>query len=96
LSEPEISYEDHGSKARYVIATPEGEAQLALSIASPKLVIAEHTEVPKALEGRGYARALLQRLLADARAKGFRIVPLCPYVLAQYRKHPEWAELFAS
>ena len=30
----------------------------------------------------------------DARAEGFKIIPLCPYVNAQRRKHPEWADLF--
>ncbi|SLN50581.1 GNAT family N-acetyltransferase [Roseisalinus antarcticus] len=95
MSEPEVVREDTGSKARYVILTPEGEAELTLSILSESLVIADHTAVPKALEGKGYARALLERLLADARAEGFRIVPLCPYVNAQRAKHPEWAELFS-
>jgi len=28
-------------------------------------------------------------MIGDARANGFKIVPICPYVLAQYQKHPE-------
>ena len=93
---PEIAYERGGSKARYVILTEAGEAELTLSILSPTLVIADHTGVPKALEGHGYAWALLQRLLADARSEGFKIVPLCPYVNAQRARHPDWAALFAT
>ncbi|MGZ9811332.1 GNAT family N-acetyltransferase [Pseudoroseicyclus sp. H15] len=91
---PQVLYEEGGGKGRYHIDTPEGSAELILSLSSPKLVIAEHTEVPKALEGQGFAKQLLQALLDDARAKGFKIVPLCPYVNAQRRRHPEWAELF--
>nr|WP_156169436.1 GNAT family N-acetyltransferase [Wenxinia marina] len=79
-----------------MIALPEGEAELTLSIASPTMVIADHTGVPKALEGRGLARRLLDALLADARAEGYKIVPLCPYVNAQRRRHPEWADLFTG
>lgn len=94
-AEPEIRYEDHGTKARFVIDLPEGEAELVLSLATPSLVIAEHSEVPKALEGRGLASKMVARLVTDAEAKGFRIVPLCPYVRAQFRRHPEWAPLFA-
>ena len=32
-------------------------------------------------------------MIADARSHGFRIIPLCPYVRAQYRRHPEWADV---
>ena len=92
---PPVVRETDGSRGRYVIATPEGEAELTISITTPTLVIADHTAVPKALEGRGIARRLLDALLADARAQGFRIVPLCPYVNAQRRKHPDWADLFS-
>ena len=91
----EITKEVTGSKGRFVLATSEGEAELTISIASPTLVIADHTGVPKALEGQGIARKLLDALLADARANGYWIVPLCPYVNAQRRKHPEWADLFS-
>ena len=35
-------------------------------------------------------------IAAQLRATGLRIVPLCPYVQAQYRRHPEWADVFTS
>ncbi|WP_373354252.1 GNAT family N-acetyltransferase [Pseudoroseicyclus sp. CXY001] len=92
----DVRYDEGGGKGRYFIERPEGVAELVLSLSSPRLVIAEHTEVPTALEGQGLARLLLDALLADAREKGFRIVPLCPYVNAQRRRHPEWAELFSG
>jgi predicted GNAT family acetyltransferase len=82
------------TKGRYVLVFPEGEAELTYSILTPDKVIADHTFVPDALAGQGIARRLLDRLLADARAEGFRIMPLCPYVNAQRKKHPEWADLF--
>ena len=92
---PEIEREDHGSKRRYVIRAPEGEAELTLSILSPDRVIADHTYVPDSLRGQGLADQLLGALLADARAQGFTIVPLCPFVAGQARRHPDWAPLFA-
>ena len=57
-------------------------------------VIADHTEVPEALGGTGAGLALVERLVADARAQGFKIVPLCPFVNAMRRKHPDWADAF--
>ena len=91
----EVEFEDHGSKRRYVIRRPEGEAELTLSVLTPERVIADHTYVPDALRGQGLAETLLDALLADARAQGFTIVPLCPFVTGQARRHPEWAALFS-
>ncbi len=45
------------------------------------------------MRGMGAARALTERLIADARAKGQRIVPLCPYVRSLSQRHPEWSDV---
>lgn len=96
-AEPEvrISYEDQGHKGRFVARIPgvEGEGVLTLSKASDVLVIADSTFAPDAMRGTGAAKALVEALIADARAKGYRIIPLCPYVKAQSLKHPEWADV---
>ena len=39
------------------------------------------------------ADALAERVVADARAEGFRIVPLCPFFKAQAMRHPDWADV---
>lgn len=61
----------------------------------PAVRVAEHTLVPRAFEGRGIAARLVEALIADARADGFRIEPQCSYVAAQFRRHPDWADLLA-
>jgi predicted GNAT family acetyltransferase len=83
------------TKGRYVgrIAGVDGEAELTFSRTSPTLIIADHTFAPDSMRGMGAASALVQRLIADARAEGFKIIPLCPYVKAQYQRHPEWADV---
>lgn len=57
--------------------------------------VAEHTLVPRELEGRGIARQLVEALIADARAQGFKVEPQCSYVEAQFRRNPDWADLRA-
>ncbi|MEM9344349.1 MAG: GNAT family N-acetyltransferase [Pseudomonadota bacterium] len=90
----DVRREINETKGRYVIDLPEGEAELTYSILSPQTIIADHTGVPKAAEGQGVGAALVERLVTDARAEGVKIVPLCPYVNAWRRRHPEWADVF--
>lgn len=55
--------------------------------------VADHTTVPPEIGGRGVAARLVEALVADARAQGFRIEPECSYVDAAFRRHPEWQDL---
>ncbi len=70
------------------------EADLTYSRMGETRVIADHTAVAEALAGTGAGLRLVERLVADARAEGFLIVPLCPFVNAMRRKHPDWADAF--
>ncbi len=49
-----------------------------------------HTGVPPALEGRGIGSALVRAGLNYAREQGYHIVPLCSFVAAYLRRHPEY------
>ncbi|WP_294929951.1 GNAT family N-acetyltransferase [uncultured Paracoccus sp.] len=93
-----ISYEDHGRKGRYAARMDgvEGEGELTISRASDSLVIADHTHVPDTMRGSGVASALVGRLVENARAGGWRIVPLCPFVRAQSLRHPEWSDVIGD
>ncbi|MGQ0430722.1 MAG: GNAT family N-acetyltransferase [Gammaproteobacteria bacterium] len=90
-----ITRELTASKGRYVgrIQGVEGEAELTFSRAGPKLVIADHTFTPDSMRGMGVAKALVERLIADARNEGFKITPHCPFVKSQFERNPDWAEL---
>ncbi|MAC77354.1 MAG: GNAT family N-acetyltransferase [Rhodobacteraceae bacterium] len=90
-----ISYKDGETKGRYVarIDGVDGEGELTISKVSDVLIIADHTHVPDTMRGRGVAAALAEHLVAEARAKGQRIVPLCPFVRSQALRHPDWADV---
>lgn len=63
---------------------------------SPGTVTFTHTEVPEALEGRGIGAQLVRGALDDARARGEKVVPLCPFVAAYITRHPEYQDLLAK
>ncbi len=89
----DIREEKTGSGGRYV-ATVEGhEAEMSYSRASAKLIIIDHTGVPDALRGKGVGQALAAHAVEEARAGGWKIVPLCPFFKAQVARHPEWEDV---
>ena len=55
-----------------------------------------HTAVPRALAGRGIAAALVSSALAEARAQGWRVRPVCSYVRACMRRHPQNNDLLEA
>jgi predicted GNAT family acetyltransferase len=89
----DILLEEGPSKGRYVYRLGEDEAEMTFSKAGAHLIIIDHTEVPDAFRGQGVGPALVARGVADARAAGKHILPLCPFAAAQFRRHPEWADV---
>ncbi len=57
--------------------------------------VATHTIVPDEIGGRGIAGLLVDRLIADARNQGFKVVPQCWYVAKKFDQNPDWADLRA-
>lgn len=91
-----VEREQDEGRGRYVVRLPENrEAELTYRHLDARTVVADHTGVPPAHRNDGIALELVERLIADARAEGLRIVPQCSYVAAQFRRHPEWAPLLA-
>jgi predicted GNAT family acetyltransferase len=68
-----------------------GEAEFLLT---PELVVFTHTTVSPALEGQGVGSALISWALDDARARGYSVLPSCPFVRAFIGRHEqEYADL---
>lgn len=98
MAEFSISRQDDGRGGRYAvtIAGINGEAELSYRHSRPGVIDADHTFAPESMRGTGVAAALVDRLIADARSEGIRIVPTCPYIRARYAKHPEWRDVMTE
>ncbi len=48
-----------------------------------------HTEVPRSLEGNGLGSIIVKKALDYIRKKGYKMIPLCPFVAAYLKRHPE-------
>lgn len=88
--------EDDGKRqGRFTATVPdhEGEAEITYTHRGPNRISADHTGSPDSLRGTGAAAALVAHMIELARAEGFTIIPLCPYVRAQYLRHPDWQDV---
>ena len=93
-NEMTVEREDGPTRGRYVIKlSPGAEAEMTFRKGENNTIIIDHTGVPPAFEGRGIAATLMQYAIDDARKQKFKITPVCSFVVAQFRRHPEWADL---
>lgn len=56
-------------------------------------VIMPHTIVEDRYEGNGVGSKLVKAALDDIRAEGLSVLPLCPFVAAWIRDHPDYTSL---
>jgi len=91
-----VAHEEANGRGRYVVYLPDGsEAEMTYQRRDASTIIADHTGVPPQHRNLGLALRLVEAAIADARLTGSKIVPACSYVVAQFRRHPEWADLRA-
>lgn len=93
----DVEREDRADGGRFVIRLEGGEdGEMTYRKLGPNRFAFDHTFVPRAYRGAGIAQKLMDAAIAAARADGFTIVPVCSYVVAQFERHPEWADLRAE
>lgn len=55
-----------------------------------------HTEVDPSLEGHGIGSKLVEGVLQYIEQNELKIVPLCPFVTAYLKRHPEWNRVVST
>jgi predicted GNAT family acetyltransferase len=92
-----VEREHSGDRGRYVVRLDaDNTAEMTYRRVEPGVIAIDHTYVPRAFRGAGIAEQLVLAGITDARAESQHIVPLCSYVAAQFRRHPEWEGLRAQ
>ena len=77
------------ARSRFVVALPDGDAELVYHMCADDVIDLQHTEVPASGKGKGVGDALVRAALAHAREGALRVIATCPYVQAWLRRHPK-------
>lgn len=74
----------------------EGKAVLEYRLVSgeaPYIIEFTHTFVTKSLRNQGIATKLVEHGLTYAKEKGYKIRPICPFVVDYVENHPEFKKI---
>lgn len=58
-----------------------------------EVITMAHTIVPESLRGNKIGDMLVEESLSICQDKGWKVIPLCPFVLAYLKEHVEFQEL---
>src|ERR1700712_2207172 len=83
-----LNLNEKGHGAFYIMDGEEQMGEMVVSIDGNNLTV-YHTEVSAKAEGKGFAKKLLTAMVEYVRGKGLKVIPLCPYVHAQFRRYPD-------
>ena len=86
----------HNQAASRYELTEDGATAFASYVHESDVLVFDHTVTPPELRGRGIASRLVKAALADARAKGLRILPACSFVAYYVARHPEEGDLVGA
>ena len=94
MNDIRLRLNEAGRGAFFLEENGETLAEMEISVTNGKLTV-YHTEVAEKLKGQGVAGKLLSTMASYAREKDLKVIPLCPYVLAQFNRHPDkYADLW--
>jgi hypothetical protein len=86
---------DDKARRRYEAYVDNALAAYATYELTPGGIDFLHTETEPGFEGHGVGSRLAEAALDDARARGLRVTPRCPFIAGYIKRHPAYAELVA-
>jgi len=87
---------DEPERSRYEAWVGDRMAGAAYYRLHPDRIVFTHTEVDEAFGGQGIASHIAAFALDDARARGLRVEPRCPFVAAYMRRHHAYDDLLVD
>ena len=88
MDDVKLKSDEKGNGHFYILDGEEQVAEMQINISGNDLTV-YHTEVSPKAEGKGLAKKLLAAMVDHARKNVLKVIRLCPYVHAQFKRHAE-------
>ena len=88
MSEVKFNLDNGRRGAFYIDENQKKAGEMVVGISETALTV-YHTEVDPEMEGKGLAKQMLDEMVNYARKHDLQVVPLCEYVLVQFKRHPD-------
>lgn len=89
-----IQHQDNGKNGKFYVEVAEvPEAEMTYLWSGEQRIIIDHTEVSDVLRGQQVGKQLVQAAVDFAREKQIKILPLCPFANAVFKKTPDFQDV---
>lgn len=68
-------------------------AEMIYTMPAPGQMLIEHTEVSEELRGQNIGYQLVKAAVEYARHHSLKIIPVCPFAQAVFKKKPEFSDI---
>ena len=85
-----ILQKDNSRRGKFYLGKEGKEvAEMAYTYRGNGKISIDHTEVDESLEGQGVGHKLLDGAVAFVRKNNLKVIPLCPFVRAVFKRKPD-------
>jgi predicted GNAT family acetyltransferase len=88
-----VSVADHPEARRYELTAEGKRVGFVTYRMEPGVIALLHAEINPAHERKGWGSRLVAGALDDARARGLKVRPVCPFVAFYIERHPAYRDL---
>lgn len=88
-----VQVSDRPDREYYDITVDGTRVGLAAYELTGDVIAFTYTEIDDAHEGQGLGSTLARSALDDARSRGLRVRPVCPFIRGWIKRHPDYQEL---
>lgn len=87
---------DNTNEQRFELTVDGKTAFIDYIINKKGVIYLTHTEVPAKLEGEGIGSRLVKQSLETIEQRELQLAPICSFVAAFIRRHPQWKKLLTD
>lgn len=90
----ELEHKDDGKKGIFFVKNGDrNSAEITYFWNEDEVITIDHTYVNSDKHERGSGKKLIEAVIAFAREKQLKIIPVCSYAKAQFEKNEDWKDV---